>query len=146
MKISLAPARMAPRISISNWLATAPSMRPGTVSSQLSAEAILVMGMSYQVRLVDLTVRAAARQLLKIIQHVDHLPEPAVVAPIESESNPGQVHHIGVFMFFRRRCDDADFVPHHNVGEILVQRVERRPRWRVVQPDDEQVFDEPHRM
>src|SRR2546421_5551867 len=44
MKISFAPARMAPRISISISLATAPSMRPGTVSSQLSAEVILLMG------------------------------------------------------------------------------------------------------
>src|SRR6266853_7618 len=123
MKISFAPARMAPRISISNWFATAPSIRPGTVSSQLSAEVILVMGIAYEVRLVDLTVRTAARQLLKIIQHVDHLPEPAVVAPIESESDPGQVHHIGVFKFFRHRGDDADFVHHDNVGEILVQRV-----------------------
>src|SRR5438034_1812488 len=68
MKISFAPARMAPRISISNWLATAPSMRPGTVSSQLSAEVILVIGITYGVRLVDLTFGAAARQLLKMIQ------------------------------------------------------------------------------
>src|SRR5438046_10753185 len=110
MKTSLAPARIALRISISSWLGTAPSMRPVTVSSQLSTEVILVIGITYGVKLVelvvvDLTLGAAARQLLKIIEHVQHLPQPAVVASVETEGNPRQVRRVRVFLFFRRRLN-----------------------------------------
>src|SRR5213080_225848 len=146
MKISLAPARIALRISISSWFATAPSIRPGTVSSQLSTEVILVIGITYGVKLVDLTLGAAARQLLKIIEHVQHLPQPAVVAPVETEGNPRQVHRVRVFLFFRRRFNRVDSLSRHDVGEILVQGVDCRPGRGVVQADDEQVLDESNRM
>src|SRR6266516_4923851 len=39
----------------------------------------------------------------KLGQHVNHLPEPAVTAPVETEGDSRQVHNVGVFPLFRRR-------------------------------------------
>src|SRR6266446_1734457 len=68
----------------------------------------------------------------KLVQHVNHLTEPAVTAPVETEGDSRKVHNVGVFPLFRRRFDDRDFFSRHDVSEVLVQSVHGGVRGRVV--------------
>jgi hypothetical protein len=57
---------------------------------------------------------------LEAIEHVDHLPQPAVVPFIEFERYAGQVEELVVLALFRHRLNDLDSTVGDDVTKILV--------------------------
>src|SRR5216117_943277 len=72
------------------------------------------------------------------IQHVDQLPQAAIIAAVEAERDSRQLHKLVVLPLFRRGLDNLDFFAIHDVGEILVQSGDGGRRRNVFQSDDEQ--------
>jgi len=54
------------------------------------------------------------------VQHVNQLPQAAVIAAVEAEGDSRQVQVVLVFEFLRRRLDDFDGRAVDEVGEVFV--------------------------
>ena len=71
------------------------------------------------------------------VQHVNQLPQAAVIAAVEAERDARQVQAVPAFNFFRRRFDAFDGLSIDDVGEVFVHRGQGGIRRRVFEPDDE---------
>src|SRR3989442_5769783 len=87
-----------------------------------------------------------SNKLLQAVQHVNQLPQPPVVAPIESKRDARALDVVFIGEFFRRGVDTLDLLANNNIGKIFIHGLDGRIGRRVVQPDDKQFFDKPARM
>src|ERR1051325_1192606 len=81
---------------------------------------------------------------LKAVQQIDHLAQAAVVAFVELEGQPRQVHTLIVLALFCGRPDQPDLLSGDDVGEVFVEVVNGRLAGRVLEPDDQQLAHEAH--
>ena len=83
---------------------------------------------------------------LEAIEHVNQLPEPAVIAPVKAKGDSGHIDAIAIGQFLRGRFDALDSLADDDIGEVLVHRLDGRIRGRVLQPDNEEVLNKPAGM
>src|SRR5262245_55226143 len=70
------------------------------------------------------------------IQHVDQLPQTAVVPTIEIKRDAWEAEALVVFHFLRVRLSHVQLFSDHDVAKVFVQRLNRGFGRRMPDPDD----------